>query len=81
MLVRVSLFGDVNRHLHGRDRDHQQELPSGATVNDLMTALGIAEGSEPELTIAVNGELAKRDAPLADGDRVMLVTPMEGGQA
>lgn len=80
MLVRVSLFGDVNRHLHGRDKDHQQELSDGATVRDLMAALGIEAHSEPELTIAVNGQLGGLDSSLADGDRVMLVTPMEGGQ-
>ena len=79
MLVRVSLFGDVSRHLHGRDKDHGQELPDGATVRDLMAALGIEPGSEPPLTIAVNGQLGRVDSPLSEGDKVMLVTPMEGG--
>jgi molybdopterin converting factor small subunit len=79
VLVSVSLFGDVSRHLHGRDRDHRQELPDGATVRELMAALGIDPGGEPPLTIAVNGELGRLDSPLRDGDKVMLVTPMEGG--
>jgi sulfur carrier protein ThiS len=79
VLVRVSLFGDVSRHLHGRDKDHGQELPDGATVRDLMAALGIEPGSEPPLTIAVNGQLGRVDSPLSEGDKVMLVTPMEGG--
>ena len=79
MLVRVSLFGDVSRHLHGRDKDYRQELPEGATVRELMAALGIDPGGEPPLTIAVNGQLGAADSPLRDGDKVMLVTPMEGG--
>ena len=79
MLVRVSLFGDVSRHLHGRDKDHRQELPDGATVRELMAALGIDPGREPPLTIAVNGELGKLGSPLKHGDKVMLATPMEGG--
>jgi molybdopterin converting factor small subunit len=79
MLVQVSLFGDVNRHFHGRDKGLARELPDGATVRDLMSALGIEPGKEPELTIAVNGELGGLESALADGDKVMLVTPMEGG--
>ena len=79
MLVRVSLFGDVGRYLHGRDKDHEQELVDGATVFELMTALGIDPGKEPQLTIAVNGELGGVESSLSDGDKVMLVTPMEGG--
>ena len=79
MLVRVSLFGDVSRHLHGRDKDHGQELPEGATVRELMAALGIDPGRDPQLTIAGNGELGQLESPLREGDRVMLVTPMEGG--
>jgi sulfur carrier protein ThiS len=79
VLVRVSLFGDVSRHLHGRDKEHGQELADGATVHDLMAALGIDPGGEPPLTIAVNGQLGKLESALRDGDKVMLVTPMEGG--
>ena len=79
MLVRVSLFGDVSRHLHGRDKDYGQELRDGATVRELMDVLGIDPGGDPPLTIAVNGELGKLESRLHDGDKVMLVTPMEGG--
>jgi sulfur carrier protein ThiS len=79
MLIRVSLFGDVSRHLHGRDKEHAQELPDGATVRDLMAALGIDPSGDPPLTVAVNGELGQVASPLRDGDKVMLVTPMEGG--
>ena len=56
-----------------------KELPDGATVRDLMAALGIEPGGDPPLTIAVNGQLGKVESPLRDGDTVMLVTPMEGG--
>jgi molybdopterin converting factor small subunit len=77
--VQVSLFGDVNRHLHGREKEHAQDLPDGATVSDLLAALGIDLANEVQLTIGVNGELGRPDSRLSDGDKVMLVTPMEGG--
>jgi len=75
--VRVSLFGDVNRYLHGRPKEHEQEMTDGATVQDLLTALAIPP--QNELTIGVNGELSKPQTTLRDGDKVMLATPMEGG--
>ena len=55
------------------------ELSSDARVTDLLDALGVPP--ESQLTLGVNGELAQLDSALHDGDKVMLVTPMEGGSA
>ena len=54
-------------------------VPAGATVADLLTAVGIEAGID--LTAAVDGELAERDTPLHDGAEVVLLVPMEGGAA
>jgi len=76
--VTVTLFADLRRYLpRGADGPQRYDLPPSATVADLLAALGIA--SDVELTAAVNGELAARDAPLHDGAEVMLLSPMEGG--
>ena len=63
-------------------RDHGPErhvLPAGATLADLLTALGL--DAALDLTAAIDGELADRTTPLHDGAEVMLLAPMEGGAA
>lgn len=74
--VAISAFGDVERNLKGRP---DLELADGATVADLLRTLGLEAG--PTLTVGVNGHLVALDSPLNQGDKVMLVTPMEGGCA
>jgi sulfur carrier protein ThiS len=76
--VTVTLFADLRRFLpRGADGPQRYEVPAGATVADLLAAVGIEDGAE--VTTAVNGELAGRDTPLRDGAEVMLLSPMEGG--
>ena len=78
MTVIVTLFADLRRFLPtGADGPQRYTLRDGATVSDLLAAIGIAPGTE--LTAAVNGDLARPDTPLADGADVMLLSPMEGG--
>jgi sulfur carrier protein ThiS len=72
--IAISAFGDVERELKRRS---EVELPESATVGDLLQTLALEPG--PTLTVGVNGQLAGLDSPLHDGDKVMLVTPMEGG--
>lgn len=76
MKVALSAFGDVERALKRRG---DVDLPDTATVADLLQVLELEPG--PTLTVGVNGQLAALDSPLHDGDKVMLVTPMEGGCA
>ena len=76
--VTVTFFADLRRFLpRGADGPQRYRLAAGATLADLLAAVGIAP--DTELTLAVNGELAERDAPLRDGADVMLLSPMEGG--
>ena len=76
MKVQISAFGDVERHVKTR---HEIELPDHSTVADLLAALAVPPQSQ--LTTGVNGQLVALDSLLHDGDKVMLVTPMEGGTA
>ena len=78
--VKVTLFADLRRFLpRGAEGPQQHTLAAGATVADLLAALGI--DADYELTAAVDGELAARDTALRDGADVMLLSPMEGGSA
>ena len=75
MIVRLKLLGDVRRH--GDGRPATWSLPAGARVADLIGAAGIP--GDEDLIIGVNGQLGSRECALADGDEVLLVTPMAGG--
>ena len=76
--VRVSLFADLRRFLpKGADGPQTYTLPAGATVADLLAAIGVPAADE--VTPGLNGELAGRDAVLRDGDDLVLFSPMEGG--
>ena len=76
--VTVTFFADLRRFLPGgADGPQRYRLAEGATLADLLAAIGIQPGTE--LTLAVDGELAERDTPLREGADVMLLSPMEGG--
>ena len=77
MRVRVQFFGEMRRHLP-RDHEHVDlSLPDGATVADLLAAVGVRP--EDERIVGRNGALAHDDTPLHDGDKVSLYHPMGGG--
>lgn len=76
--VTVILSAALRRRRPGAgDGPQRHVLAAGATVADLLAALGIDETID--LTAAVDGELAERDTPLRDGAEVMLLAAMEGG--
>ena len=76
--VRVTLFADLRRFLPpGHEGPLTYTLPAGATVADLLEAIGIRE--EEEVTPGLNGDLAQRETVLHDGDDLVLFSPMEGG--
>jgi sulfur carrier protein ThiS len=78
--VSVILSAGLRRLQPGSpDGPQRHTLAAGATVGDLLTAIGIAAGTD--LTAAVDGELAERATPLRDGAEIMLLAPMEGGAA
>lgn len=76
--VTVILSAALRRRRPGAgDGPQRHVLAAGATVADLLAALGIDDTID--LTAAVDGELAERDTPLRDGAEVMLLAAMEGG--
>jgi sulfur carrier protein ThiS len=76
--VTVVFFADLRRFLpRGETGPQRYRVKPGATIADLLEAIGIAP--DTELTAAVDGELATRETPLRDGADVLLLSPMEGG--
>jgi sulfur carrier protein ThiS len=59
------------------------QLPAGATVADLLAALGpdleLEPGQLAGVAVAVAGEVVGHGRVLADGEAVTLVLPVAGG--
>ena len=77
MRVRVLFFGEMRRHLPRGQQHVELTLPAGATVVDLLAAVGVAP--EDERIVGRNGALAQDSTPLLDGDEISLYHPMGGG--
>ena len=81
MKVRVRLWGGLSEA--GGFTEDVLDVAEGSTVADVVGAL---EARAPKLArfrdvtrIAVNEDIVKSDAPLADGDDVSLLPPVAGG--
>ena len=81
MHLRVLLFAQARERVGAAEVT--LELAAGSRVADALTAL---ERSHPALTqlrpvlaTAVNGELVRGDATLADGAELALLPPVSGG--
>lgn len=80
MTIRVRFFASLRERL--RTAEASRDVPSGATVEDLLALL---RADFPELaslgrvSIAVNAEYVDRGHALADGDEVALIPPVSGG--
>ena len=81
MTVRVHLFARV-RELMGADTC-QVEIPTGANVAELRSALAIhiagTAGLVVRSAVAVNGEYAADDRVIDPTDEVALIPPVSGG--
>lgn len=59
----------------------ERALPEGSTVADAVALL--AAGQTPRVAVARNGEVVRRpewaDTPLADGDRLEVLSAIQGG--
>jgi sulfur carrier protein ThiS len=77
MRVRVLLFGELRRLLPRGQEELWVELPADARVADALAAVGVTPADE--CIAGLNGELARGDAPLHDGDTLSLYHPMAGG--
>ena len=74
--VRVSLQAGLRKYLDG-ENERTLERADGATLRDLVEALGMAR--EDVWVVGVNGVLATRARRLDDGDRVEFYEPVAGG--
>lgn len=77
MRVQVKLMSDLRKYLRGRPEPLLVELTEEWTVASVIKALDISE--EEEIIVGINGKLGFPETPLADGDKLMLITPMAGG--
>lgn len=76
MKVRVRLFAGLRER--AGSGSVEIELPDGAVVADVWSALGL--GDEPAgLLFALNRGYAKKDAALSSGDEVAVIPPVSGG--
>jgi len=75
--VRVHLFANLRVYAPAGSASDELTLADGATVADVLAALGIPAAIEAVLL--VNGRRANAAAPLASGDEITLFPPMEGG--
>ncbi len=77
--VRLVLFADLRRLLpRGHDGRFTLTVPAGATVADLVAASGLGFDPDEQLKAGINGESVAMDAPVNEGDEVVLFSPMEG---
>ncbi|MEZ5320069.1 MAG: MoaD/ThiS family protein [Vicinamibacterales bacterium] len=81
MRVTVTLFARL-RELAGRE-SLAVDVPEGATVADVWTAVGAAcPGVAPfgaSVSSAVNAEFARRHTVVREGDDVAFLPPVSGG--
>jgi molybdopterin synthase catalytic subunit len=80
--ISVRLFAGL-RERAGADRV-EVELPEGASVADLLLAMGttpVGELAPRSCIVALNREYASEDALVAETDEVALVPPVSGGES
>ena len=77
MNVTVRFYAELAKQVNEGKRQRTLELPTGATVADLLATLQVP--FENGLIVGRNGSLADKSASLADGDELELMTVMEGG--
>ncbi len=77
--VRVKLYATLRRYRP--DLDHGEaasiELPSGATLQDLLDVLGIGQTETKQCFVNAVGQ--EMDYMLHDGDEVGIFPPIAGG--
>lgn len=79
MLVKVKLNASLRRFLPAGTAGNvaEVELPDGATVDDVITSLGIPDG-HARMAVSDNEQL-EPTTQLRDGQEVALFPPLAGG--
>ncbi|MGA9536890.1 MAG: MoaD/ThiS family protein [Desulfobacterales bacterium] len=76
MQIFVKLYGDLKRHAPGDQPHFTLNLDPGATLKDIRRMLAIPKDQQVSL---INGRRSSPDAPVADGDTLVLLPPVSGG--
>ena len=77
--MRVKIYAAGYCNFEHIDDDGFMTLPEGATLNDVLSKLGIPRLLRRLLLTAVNYEQAKPGTRLKDGDVVSLLSAISGG--
>lgn len=77
MRVCVAAYGDLRRHLLGGAPERGIEISAGATLSDLLEALGA--GPDDAILARRAAGIIREGDTLADGDQVELFAPVGGG--
>ena len=81
MRIRVRLFAMLREQAGWRERDI--DLPPGASIEDawlvLLELVPAIAASRESVRFARNRQYAAADEPLADGDELVLIPPVAGG--
>jgi molybdopterin synthase catalytic subunit len=82
LTVRVRLFA-IQRELAGT-REVRVTLPAGSTVEEawgsVVGTFPLLAPGRPYVRFALNGDYAEPSAPLRDGDEVVFLPPVSGGE-
>ena len=77
MQIEMRIFGDLRTYAKGSEKPLSIALHEDATVEDILTAVGIP--LEAVKVIFVNARQEKADCRLQEGDRVGIFPPSGGG--
>ena len=78
MRVTVELQAYLDKYSPDGQHVFSHELPDGATVQALLRQLSLPEAMAG--VIILNGASGDFSDALADGDRVILIPPLQGGR-
>ncbi len=79
MQVKLRLFGNYAVYLppHSERGVAVLSAPAGATVESVLDSIDLPQSARQY--VAVNGERARHDLPLHDGDEVRVIVALGGG--
>ena len=77
MRIRVELFLHLTKHAPSGDSPADLDVPDGATVDSVLTRLGIL--GRVEKVVLVDGRVRDLSYTLAEGQTLTVFPPLEGG--
>ncbi len=77
MFIHVVGYGSLYRWLPAGEQGESMPVPEDAKVSDVLRIIGIPP--DEVWMVTVNGQKAKTDQVLFEGDEVRLFSPLGGG--